>query len=257
MLSLAAMTEADLHAHLLAGVFLSAVATAVSLLFLSAPYGRHARGGWGPTMDTPLAWVVMESPAVLAFVAIYFAGTHALEAAPLALLAMWQAHYIQRTFVFPFTLRPGGRTPAGVVAMGFLFNALNAYLNARWLSEFGHYDTSWLWSPAFLIGLMLFVTGYRINRWADRVLLGLRAPGEAGYKVPRGGLYELISCPNYFGELLLWTGFAIAAGSLAGWSFVAFTAANLVPRAISHHRWYREKFPDYPPGRHAVFPFVL
>ena len=257
MYSLAALSEIDLHARLIAGVFLVAALTALALLFLSAPYGRHARSGWGPTMTTRLAWVVMESPAVLAFLAVYSAGTHALELVPLALFAMWQAHYVQRTFVFPFTLRPGGRTPVGVVAMGFVFNLLNAYLNARWLSEFGHYETAWLWSPAFLCGLVLFVTGYRINRWADRVLTRLRAPGETGYKIPRGGLYELVSCPNYFGELLQWTGFALAAGSLAAWSFVAFTAANLVPRAISHHRWYREKFPEYPRVRKAVVPFVL
>jgi steroid 5-alpha-reductase/3-oxo-5-alpha-steroid 4-dehydrogenase 1 len=134
-------------------------------------------------METRLAWVVMEAPAVLAFVPSTAPAPRA-RGGPAGLLAMWQAHYVQRTFVFPFTLRPGGRTPVSVVAMGFTFNAINAYLNARWLSEFGHYDTSWLWSPAFLLGLMLFVTGYRINRWADRVLLGLRAPGETGYKIP-------------------------------------------------------------------------
>lgn len=251
------MTEADLHTHLIEAVFLTSVLTALALRFLSAPYGRHARSGWGPTMETRLAWVVMESPAVLAFLAIYSAGAHALELAPLALLAMWQAHYVQRTFVFPFKLRPGGRTPVSVVVLGFTFNVLNAYINARWLSQLGHYDTAWLWSPDFLFGLGLFVAGYRINRWADRVLAGLRAPGERGYKVPRGGLYELISCPNYFGELLQWTGFAIAAGSLAGWSFVAFTAANLIPRALTHHRWYHAKFPGYPPARKAVLPFLL
>ncbi len=251
------MTEADLYARLLAGIFVSSAATALALTYLSAPYGRHARGGWGPAMETRLAWVVMESPAVLVFLAVYAAGAHALELAPLALLAMWMAHYVQRTFVFPFTLRPGGRTPVSVVGMGFLFNVVNAYLNARWLSELGSYSVAWLWSPAFIIGLIVFVTGYRINRWADRVLLNLRAPGETGYKIPRGGLYELISCPNYFGELLEWTGFAIAAGSLAGWSFVAFTAANLVPRAITHHRWYHARFPEYPPARKAVLPFLL
>ena len=141
------MIEADLYARLLVGVLLTSVVTALALLFLSAPYGRHARGGWGPTMDTRHAWVVMESPAVLAFVAIFFAGSHALEATPLVLLAMWLAHYVQRTFVFPFSLRPGGRTPVSVVAMGFLFNLINAYLNARWLSELGSYSNAWLWSP--------------------------------------------------------------------------------------------------------------
>lgn len=251
------MSEPDLYAHLLTAMLVAAAASAVSLLFLSAPYGRHARGGWGPSMDTRAAWVVMESPSLLWFLIVYFAGEHAWSLAPLALMAMWQAHYVQRTLIFPFKLRPGGLTPVSVVAMGFVFNLGNAYLNARWLSHFGRYDTSWLWSPQFLIGLILFVTGYRINRWADRVLAGLRRPGETGYKIPRGGLYEVISCPNYFGELLEWTGFAIAAGSSAGWAFVLFTAANLIPRALSHHRWYREKFPDYPPWRKAVIPMVL
>lgn len=251
------MTEPDLYAHLLTVMLACAGLSAVSLLVLTAPYGRHARSGWGPTMDTRWAWVVMEMPSLLWFLIVYFSGANAWSLAPLALMAMWQSHYIQRTLIFPFKLRPGGRTPVGVVVLGFVFNLMNAYLNARWLSHFGDYPTAWLWSPAFLIGLALFVTGYRINRWADRVLATLRKPGETGYKIPRGGLYEVISCPNYFGELLEWTGFAIAASSSAGWAFVVFTAANLVPRAIAHHRWYRAKFPDYPPWRKAVIPMVL
>ena len=57
--------------------------------------------------------------------------------------------------------------------------------------------------------------------------------------------------------MLEWVGFAIAAGSLAGWSFAVFTAANLIPRALTHHRWYRKQFPDYPRSRRAVLPFIL
>ena len=90
-----------------------------------------------------------------------------------------------------------------------------------------------------------------------RIVLWLREPGETAYRIPRGGLYRFISCPNYFGELVQWAGWAVATWSLAGLSFAVFTAANLVPRALSHHRWYRSEFDDYPEGRHAVVPFVL
>ncbi|HEX6242129.1 MAG TPA: 3-oxo-5-alpha-steroid 4-dehydrogenase, partial [Polyangiales bacterium] len=95
------------------------------------------------------------------------------------------------------------------------------------------------------------------NRQSDRILLGLRAPGETGYKIPRGGLYSFISCPNYFGELVEWCGWALLTWSLPGLFFALFTAANLVPRALAHHRDYRRRFPDYPSERRAVLPFVL
>ena len=93
--------------------------------------------------------------------------------------------------------------------------------------------------------------------WADAVLRRLRKPGESGYKIPKGGLYELISCPNYFGEIVEWTGWAIAAGSLAGLSFAIWTIANLAPRAIAHHAHYRREFSEYPTGRKALVPFVV
>ena len=50
---------------------------------------------------------------------------------------------------------------------------------------------------------------------------------------------------------------AIACWSLPALSFFLFTVANLGPRAIHYHRWYREQFADYPPQRKALLPFLL
>jgi len=36
-----------------------------ALFFVSAPYGKHSRPGWGPRLSSKLAWIVMETPAVL------------------------------------------------------------------------------------------------------------------------------------------------------------------------------------------------
>ncbi|HTO73850.1 MAG TPA: DUF1295 domain-containing protein, partial [Gemmatimonadales bacterium] len=74
---------------------------------------------------------------------------------------------------------------------------------------------------------------------------------------PDGGVFRWVSCANYFGEIVEWTGFALAAMTPAAWAFAAFTAANLVPRGWAHHRWYRRTFPDYPPERRAVLPYLF
>lgn len=231
--------------------------TAGVLRFVSAPYGRHGRSGWGPLIPARAGWILMESPACLAYLGIYLAGDHRAHSTPLVLLALWQLHYFHRAFIFPFRMRAGGKTmPASVAAMALLFNGWNAYINARWISHLGDYPSSWLAEPRFLAGAALFLGGLAANVWADTVLLRLRRPGESGYRIPRGGLYELIACPNYLGEILEWIGWAVATWSLPGAAFAVFTAANVGPRAGDHLRWYREKFPDYPRSRKALIPFV-
>ncbi len=110
--------------------------------------------------------------------------------------------------------------------------------------------------PAFLAGLVLFFAGMAINVWSDEILLRLRDGGGNGYKIPQGGFYRWVSCPNYLGELIEWTGWAMMAWSPAALVFIVWTAANLVPRARSNHRWYQEQFSGYPRDRKAIFPFV-
>jgi steroid 5-alpha-reductase/3-oxo-5-alpha-steroid 4-dehydrogenase 1 len=252
------MDERAIHTWVTLGVIATAVPTLLYLLFRTAPYGRHGRAGWGPTVSPRFGWILMESPAVLAWLGIYLAGPNRAEMAPLALAAMWQAHYIHRTFIFPFRMRGDGRRmPLVIAASGAFFNVINAYVNARWVSTLGSYPDTWLTSPWFLAGAAVFAVGMAVNLHADTVLLNLRAPGETGYKIPRGGLYRYLTCPNYFGELLEWLGWTLATASLAGLSFFVFTAGNLLPRALAHHRWYREKFPEYPAERRALIPGVL
>lgn len=252
------MPEASIHAYATYAQLVLAGLTFVSLFFVTAPYGRHGRGGWGPGIGQRLAWVLMELPASLGWLAVYALGAHALEPAPLVLMALWQVHYLNRTFVFPFRIRSDGKTtPISIVGTAVVFNLLNAYINGRQVSEVGSYPDAWLTDPRFLGGVLLFAVGFAINQHADWVLMNLRKPGESGYKIPHGGLYRYVTCPNYLGEILEWTGWAIATWSLPGLAFALYSAANLGPRALSHHKWYRDKFPDYPAERRALIPFVV
>ena len=252
------MSDEGLFDTLLIVAFALAAVVPVATTFIVAPYGRHARSGWGPAISPRLGWVLMECPSVVIFAVCFAVGSRAGHLVSLCLAALWLLHYVDRAFIYPAKLKRGRPMPLSVVGMGFGFNLLNSYLNGRSLSEYGPaHDLPWLWSAPFLLGTALFIAGMTLNRWADRVLAGLRKPGETGYTIPRGGAYELVSCPNYLGEVMQWFGFALAAWSPAALAFAVFTTTYLVPRARSHHAWYRKTFPDYPKSRRAVIPFLL
>lgn len=227
------------------------------LFFIAAPYGRYTRRGWGPQLPNWLGWLLMESVSAVLMLVMFLTGD-APRTIPLVLfLLMWEAHYIHRAFIYPFSLRDKWRPmPAVVCLMGALFNLVNAYLNGHYLFSLSdsHYTADWLVTPQFILGSLLFVTGFVINRQADHVLRGLRGKGDLSYKIPYGGLYQYISCPNYLGEIVEWFGWAIATWSLAGFAFAIWTFANLAPRARAHHKWYHKTFEDYPVERKALLP---
>jgi len=243
------------------GILASAVVVAIVLLFIRAPYGRYnqgplAHGGvpvrWG--------WMIMELPAPLLIAAGAVLWGVAGSWPNVLLPLMWLSHYLFRTFVYPFRMRarPGDVMPWLPFLMAIVFNVLNGAGNAAAIAGVtGRPAVGDGELARFVAGFMVFYAGMYINRRADRVLMSLRAPRETTYRIPRGWLYERVSCPNYLGESLMWLGFALAANTSAAWAFAAFTAANLWPRALSHHRWYRETFEGYPKKRKAIVPFIL
>jgi protein-S-isoprenylcysteine O-methyltransferase Ste14 len=236
---------------------LLAVATFVGLRFVRAPYGRYATDGWGRTVPARIGWLVMESPAALVFAGVYATGAHRVRPVPLILLALWQLHYAYRAFGYPWRLRGTTRMPVVIALMAIAFNVLNAYVNARWVAGYGDYPNGWLTDPRFLAGAAVFLGGLAVNRDADRRLRALRPPGDTSYRIPHGGLYRWVSCPNYLGEIAQWFGWALLTWSPAGLAFAVYTTANLLPRALDHHAWYRERFDGYPPARRAVIPYLL
>jgi 3-oxo-5-alpha-steroid 4-dehydrogenase 1 len=256
--------EIELYGYVFWGFAASAALAFVSLQFVRAPYGRYLREGWGPKINATLGWVVMEAPSPLVFLFCWMiaAPERRFSAAGLAFLVLWQAHYLYRSFVFPLRRKGGQREmPASIAVMSIVFNLANSYLNARWIYTLGpERPAAWLADPRFLCGVAIFAVGYAINHQSDRILFALRGPGAPGrgaYAIPYGGLFRYVSCANYFGELVEWAGWALCTFSPAGIAFFLASAANLVPRARAHHHWYREKFPEYPPARKAIVPFIF
>lgn len=227
--------------------------------FVTAPYGRHARTDWGPTLPNRLGWFLMELVSLVVFVGLFLSGASEKTAPMWVFFALWAAHYVNRSLIFPWrTHTQGKRMPLAIAGSAAAFNIVNAGLNGLYLGWWGPvYPPEWLFDPRFIVGLAVFVLGAGINIWSDNKLIGLRSGGGQGYTIPRGGLFQWVSCPNLMGEIIQWSGFALMCWNLPALSFAVWTAANLIPRAVSHHKWYRHTFPDYPRDRRAVIPALL
>ena len=241
------------------GWILIAAFTFVLLLFVTAPYGRHSREGWGPALQARWGWVLMEGASPLAFALFFLIGNRSLNPVTALFFILWILHYANRSVLYPLRMKHGDRPMVlSVAVMGLFFNTVNAYLNGTYLNLFGErYPLGWMLDLRFVIGVLLFAGGMLLNLRADATLRRLRAQEDEGYRIPQGGFFELVSCANYLGEVIEWAGWAVMTWSLPGLTFALWTAANLVPRALAHHRWYRERFPDYPADRKAIIPYLL
>jgi 3-oxo-5-alpha-steroid 4-dehydrogenase 1 len=230
----------------------------VLLFFVPAPYGKTLRKGWGPTLPSRLGWMLMEAPAFLGMLFWFILGEYLLRPVSIVFFILWQVHYVHRAFVYPFLIRDKDKPmPLLVVVMAIFFNLVNTYLNGRFLFQFsGGYPVSWIGDVRFLIGIGFFIAGFVINQKADSGLRKLRGVSPNEYYIPNGRMYRWISCPNYFGEIIEWTGWALATWSVSGLSFALWTIANLVPRARSYHRWYLNRFPEYPKERKILIPKI-
>ncbi|KAK9988024.1 hypothetical protein SO802_028263 [Lithocarpus litseifolius] len=136
-------SDQNLFHYSLLTLYLIGPPTFISLRFLQAPYGKHNRLGWGPTM----------SPFLF--------------------------RYFHRTCIYPLRLHNNnnksktnnGGFPVSVAMMAFVFNLLNAYLQARWVSQYKDYEgDGWFWLR-FFVGLVVFLGGIGVNIWSDRVLV--------------------------------------------------------------------------------------
>jgi protein-S-isoprenylcysteine O-methyltransferase Ste14 len=239
-------------------IFAAAPVVFIALYFVTAPYGRHFREGWGPTIEARTSWFLMELPAMVVIAGVVLFDERRAAPIALVLLGLWEMHYIYRTCLFPLLMKDTGkRFPILLTLFAAVFNTLNGYANGHFLAGFA-VDPGAGVIPAVRIGLgmALFFAGFVTHVRADSDLRGLRDNGETGYKIPRGGLFEYVASPNYFGEIVEWTGWALATWSLPGLAFALFTAANLVPRAHANRAWYLDTFPDYPRQRKRLIPFV-
>jgi len=229
------------------------------LLKVTQPYGRHSKNNWGPMINNRFGWFLMEFPSLAIFGYYLFFKANLLNVLVLLPAFLWMLHYIHRVLIFPLQIRTARKKiPVLIVLLAFLFNVINGFLNGYWFVQFASdYRSGLLINLRMTGGVILFLTGFVINKYHDSILIKLRPISGNGYKIPYGGLFKYISCPNFLGEIISWTGFALVAFNLPALSFLIWTLINLITRALDHHRWYIKEFPEYPKERNAIFPFKL
>ncbi|MBU3808481.1 MAG: DUF1295 domain-containing protein [Candidatus Phocaeicola faecipullorum] len=237
-----------------------AVIVFIVLYFVKAGYGIFQTRNWGISLPNKAGWVIMECPAFITMFVMWIAGKYSFVPATLVFFILFEIHYFQRSFVFPFLMRGNSKMPVCIMLMGVVFNLINAFLigySLFYIDNADKYDTEWLCSPYFIAGLLLFVSGMAINLHSDHVIRNLRPKGDTRHYFPQKGMYRYVTSANYFGELLEWVGFAVLTQSPAAWVFVVWTFANLAPRAYAIRKRYVDEFGTEVVGkRKCLIPFI-
>lgn len=238
-----------------------AIGVMICLFFVDAGYGKFYNHRWGPAIGNRLGWVLMEAPVFVVMLVLWLCCDRRADVARLAMLCIFEIHYLQRSFIFPFLIRGHGKMPLSIILMGALFNTLNAFMQGGWLfyvSSPERYASSWLVDPHFIIGTLVFCWGFYINLRSDYIIRHLRKPGDNAHYLPTGGMFHYVTSANYFGEFIEWVGYAILTWSWAGAVFALWTFANLAPRASRIHDRYAKEFAgQFNPNKvKRIIPFI-
>ncbi|HEY0274180.1 MAG TPA: 3-oxo-5-alpha-steroid 4-dehydrogenase [Chitinophaga sp.] len=227
------------------------------LLRREAPYGKFSNHHWGPMISNKLGWILMEATVIVTFLSWLPLRQLRWQSPAGIMILLFLVHYLHRSLIYPFMTRTKGKKmPAVIMLSAMLFNTVNGSLLGIWFARFAAYPANWCASPAFITGCILYITGMLINWRTDYQLIHLRGKGETGYKIPQKGLFQYVTSPNLLGEIVEWSGYALLTWSLPALAFLCWTCANLLPRAIANQRWYKQQFPEYPPERKILIPFL-
>lgn len=222
-----------------------AVIVFIALYYVTAGYGVFYNKKWGFAIPNKIGWILMESPVFIAMILLCVFSERSTNIVCLIFLILFEIHYFQRSFIFPFLIRGKSVMPLSVILMGMIFNTLNAFMQGGWIfyvSPENMYEISWLTTPQFIIGTLIFFVGMIINIHSDYIIRHLRQPGDTRHYLPKKGMFKYVTSANYFGEFVEWLGFAILTWSLSGAVFAVWTFANLAPRAAKIYDNYKKEF---------------
>lgn len=223
------------------------------------PYGKYDVGEGRCRVNTRVSFAISDSfPGIILFTLTYFlAGTRFNMPANIVMYCLFTIHYINRGIITPLTNRYArSNIQLWIPVANTIVQSLFHYVNAEFIGS-ADFCRGYYFDPRFILGIIIMVTGFVINRVADGQLICLRKNRkDSKYAIPKGPLFYLISQPNYLGEIIEWFGWVILTWSLSGAVWFLFVSSTMIPRARSNHSWYKTEFDDYPKRRKALIPFI-
>ncbi|KAK9904651.1 hypothetical protein M0R45_000495 [Rubus argutus] len=116
-------------------------------------------------------------------------------------------------------------------------------------------------------GILLFLFGISGNFYHHYLLSTMRSSSSSqsnsksnddkDYKIPRGGLFELVVCPHYLFEIIGFVGVSCISQTMYAFSFTVGSAFYLTGRSYATRRWYLSKFKHFPQTIKALIPYLL
>lgn len=84
-----------------------------------------------------------------------------------------------------------------------------------------------------------------------------KGDGDQARTFPGGPLFQFVSCPNYFHEVMSWVGFSIGTNLLSSWLFTAVGLAQMTEWSLKKHRGYVKADPAAMKRKKSIIPFVI
>ncbi|XP_057512952.1 uncharacterized protein LOC130795013 [Actinidia eriantha] len=107
------------------------------------------------------------------------------------------------------------------------------------------------------LGTLIFLIGIYGNFYHHYLLSKLRHKSEKGYKLPKGGLFNLVICPHYLFEILAFFGIFLISQTLLSLSCAVGSALYLAGRSYMTRKWYLSKFESFPVEVKALIPYIF
>ncbi|CAI9091431.1 OLC1v1026465C1 [Oldenlandia corymbosa var. corymbosa] len=216
-------------------------------------YSKFAAGG-GIKLSSRTGMLLLYSPASLAGLATFFifpGGGIRFLLLKLAVTIHFSKRVLETLFVHKYS---------GVMMLDSAIIISSSYCFAAAAMIYIHRMTLGVAEPLIdlkYLGVFLFLVGIFGNFYHHLLLANLRANNEKGYKIPTGGLFDLVVCPHYLFEIIGFIGISFISQTLFSYTCAVGVALYLIGRSYTTRKWYISKFDNFPQNVKALIPFVF